>query len=145
MIRTVYPLIALAATLASAGVVETAERRSLASTNFAYSYTPGYCATSDTACQQGKVVVDLGAQAETGNSYTTILTISNTEPFPSNFNNKEFCDSGGIICWTGTASSDTTGQVCVHYANDYNCATFQIGLVNKGSGCSEGVTIFAST
>ncbi|KAJ6503540.1 hypothetical protein C8R45DRAFT_923885 [Mycena sanguinolenta] len=67
------------------------------------------------------------------NSYHATIT-GYTGAFPEQFNGTQHCDSGGIICWSGTAVGDTTANVCVHYTSDQICGNAEIDFFDSKLG-----------
>ncbi|KAJ7160568.1 hypothetical protein C8R43DRAFT_947778 [Mycena crocata] len=99
----------------------TLSRRTLSSATFDYDWSPNCCVAGDSACSHGSATISLTATASTGNGDSAELSL-NGLPFTNGFDGKQHCDSGGIICWSGTPTNgDKSANVCVHYANDQIC------------------------
>ncbi|KAF7368559.1 hypothetical protein MVEN_00179200 [Mycena venus] len=106
-------------------------RRTLASATFDYDYTPNCCGSS-TSCKRGTISISLTALAQTGNGDSAEL-VTHGLPFEIGFDGSLHCDSGGIICWSGTPTNGgNSANVCVHYANDQICKDADVSQ----SGCS---------
>ncbi|KAJ7865964.1 hypothetical protein B0H13DRAFT_2352700 [Mycena leptocephala] len=109
----------------------TLSRRTLAEATFDYDWTPHCCKSSSTACNLGPISISLTALAQTGNGYSAEL-VTYGYPFESWFDGSLHCDSGGIICWSGTPTNGVnSANVCVHYANDQICKDADVSY----SGC----------
>lgn len=105
--------------------------RTLASATFDYDYTPNCCGSS-TSCNLGTISISLTALAQTGNADSAEL-VTHGSPFEAGFDGSLHCDSGGIICWSGTPTNGgNSANVCIHYANDQICKDADV----SNSGCS---------
>lgn len=110
------------------------DSRTLQSASILYNWERKCCGPS-TSCNLGNLVVGISGTAQTGNKYTSTLTYE-AYPFPDGLTDgKHRCDSGGIICWSMTKSSDERGTACVYYANDQTCMDFTAAF---GEDCYSG-------
>ncbi|KAJ6503542.1 hypothetical protein C8R45DRAFT_923887 [Mycena sanguinolenta] len=129
-------LLANVNSVCAAAVNETGDlaRRTLSQAYYVYSWQPACCAASSTGCNHGASSVYASATASTGKSYHATST-DWSEVFQERLNGAQHCDSGGIICWSGTVVGDTIANVYVHYANDQICGNAISVASSGGSEC----------